>query len=164
MSKLAAIVMALASYVLFVAGTQQASAQAILTIVDEEAGVRLDLDEQALLELPQTEFRTSTIWTTGDILFSGPRLADVLELAKVGPGKLVLSAVNDYSVEMPRRFVGQDAPIVAIRMNGKPFSLREKGPLWVVFPYDSADEFKSPQHYAFSVWQLSGIQVTPADS
>ncbi len=164
MSRFTAIVMALASCVLIGAGPQQANAQATLTIVDEEADVSLILDEEALLDLPQHEFRTSTIWTKGEILFSGPRLSDVLELAKIGTGKVMLSAVNNYSVEMPRSFVGEDTPILAIRMNGEPFSLREKGPIWVVFPYDVSEEFKSAQHYALSIWQLTEIQVSPADS
>jgi hypothetical protein len=69
--------------------------------------------------------------------------------------------VNDYKVEMPRDVVTQDVPIIANRLNGKPFNIREKGPLWVVFPYASDARYQTEEIYSYSIWQLTQIQVRP---
>jgi hypothetical protein len=37
--------------------------------------------------------------------------------------------------------------------------LRDKGPLWIVFPFDSATEFQRESIYARSIWQLNRIAV-----
>ena len=119
------------------------------------------LDAAALENLPVVTFQTTTIWTAGQITFSGPTLASVLSLVGAGGGNLLLGAVNDYEVTLPISLVSADAPIIATRMNGKPFTIKEKGPLWVVFPYDRGPEFRTETYYAVSVWQLTEISVQP---
>jgi hypothetical protein len=39
-------------------------------------------------------------------------------------------------------------------------SVREKGPIWMIFPYDSVEAFRTEQTYARSIWQLDRIAVT----
>ena len=62
---------------------------------------------------------------------------------------------------LPISLISADAPIIATRINGKPFTIKEKGPLWVVFPYDRGPEFRTETNYAVSVWQLTEISVLP---
>ena len=50
-------------------------------------------------------------------------------------------------------------PIIAYRRNGLAMSLREHGPLWIVYPYDAAAEYRSAQAYSHSIWQLDRIAV-----
>ena len=119
------------------------------------------LDAAALENLPVVSFQTGTIWTEGQMTFSGPTLASVLTLVGAGGGNLLLRAVNDYEVTLPISLVSADAPIIATHINGKPFTVREKGPLWVVFPYDRGPEFRTETSYAVSVWQLTEISVLP---
>ena len=52
-----------------------------------------------------------------------------------------------------------DVPIIAYEMNGKPMSRREKGPLWIVYPYDSAAKYRTELAHARSVWQLDRLDV-----
>jgi hypothetical protein len=40
-------------------------------------------------------------------------------------------------------------------------SVRDKGPLWVIYPYDAVPEYKSERIYARSIWQLVSIEVLP---
>lgn len=133
--------------------------EALLRVTGDVAGGARDFSDADLLALPQIGFRTSTIWTEGELEFSGPSLEAVLTAAGAGPGDLRLSAVNDYVVSMPRSLVEAEAPIVANRIDGAPFSRRDKGPLWIVFPYDSDARFRAETVYAYSVWQLAGIAV-----
>lgn len=113
-----------------------------------------------LLALPQISFTTTTIWTDGALTFSGPSLADVLAAAGLASGDITLTAVNDYSVAMPRAQIETGVPIIANRIDGAPFGVRAKGPLWLVFPYDAADRYQSEEVYSYSIWQLT--QITAA--
>jgi len=124
-----------------------------------DESVSYALSDADLLALPQIEFTTTTIWTDGPITFSGPSLASVLASVGAQSGPVGMVAVNNYKVEIPRDRIETEAPIVANRMNGAPFSIRDKGPLWVVFPFDSDHRYQSEQVYSFSIWQLTELQV-----
>lgn len=76
-----------------------------------------------------------------------------------GP-QLRMIAANDYSVMMPCSEIGVEIPIVANRIDGEPFSVRDKGPLWVVFPYDASPNYRTEPVYAYSIWQLVDIEVS----
>ena len=49
--------------------------------------------------------------------------------------------------------------LLAFERNGKPMSVREKGPLWIVYPYDSDAKFQSEVYYSRSIWQLDRLAV-----
>ncbi|WP_296762669.1 hypothetical protein [Sediminimonas sp.] len=38
-------------------------------------------------------------------------------------------------------------------------TLRDKGPVWLLYPFDSAPRFRTELHYARSVWQLDRIEI-----
>lgn len=141
----------------------EAGGEPMLVIEDRGSGTVTTFEEADLLALPQVAFETSTIWTDGKRQFSGPLLVSVLEAAGVGDGEITLIAINDYSVIIPRDVIDEEAPIVALRKNGAPFGVRDKGPLWVVYPYDSDPELQSEAIYAYSVWQLNRISVAGGD-
>jgi hypothetical protein len=111
-----------------------------------------------LLALPQTHFETTTQWTPGSGRFSGPILDDLLRYYEAGPGHLRLTAIDGYIVTVYRNLITREAPIIANRINDQPFDRRNKGPLWVVFPYDRAVKFRSETIFSASVWQL--VQIT----
>ena len=138
------------------------AADDVLLRVKPVSGAELRLDRAALEALPQTRFSTQTLWTEGALTFSGPSLRKVLDMAgiKVGTkaGPLVLHALNDYEVQIDPEDIAEDWPIIATRIDGNPFSVRENGPLWLIFPYDRDEEFRRDRIYAVSVWQL--VQIT----
>jgi len=117
------------------------------------------LTDEDLARLHQVSFSTSTIWTEGIFEFSGPSLASVLALLGVSQGNVILSAVNGYRIHIPWSVIEADAPIIAIRMNDEPFGIRQKGPIWIVFPYDSSAQYRQELIFALSVWQLTEILV-----
>ncbi|MEC8574513.1 MAG: oxidoreductase, partial [Pseudomonadota bacterium] len=39
-------------------------------------------------------------------------------------------------------------------------SLRDKGPLWIVYPFDSDPAYQTEAIYSRSIWQLEEITVT----
>lgn len=117
-------------------------------------------DDAMLATLPQVSFTTTTIWTKErQITFTGPTLSAVLEATGTGTGTVKARAVNDYVVEFTTEEIGAEVPIIARLIDGAPFGVRENGPLWVVYPYDAAPEYRSELVYARSIWQLVELTV-----
>jgi len=133
----------------------QTSESVLLKVHGTTGGTPYSLDD--LDALPQQSFATGTVWTTGVKTFSGPALADVLVASGSDGGALRLQAANDYSVILPPTMIEASVPIIVTRIDGKTFGLRESGPLWLMFPYDSDDQYQSESIYAASIWQLTDI-------
>lgn len=137
--------------------TTMASADATLTVTNGDTVV--EMDAAMLNALPQISFETTTIWTEGMITFSGPSLHSLMAQVGITEGNLSLTAVNDYSIQVSVADIDENAPIVATLMNGEPISRREKGPYWLVFPYDSEAKYQSEDIYSQSIWQLVSIEL-----
>ncbi len=119
----------------------------------------LALDRTLLETLPQHEFATSTIWTEGVSTFRGVLLQDLLAVIGARGKTLTLTALNDYQITMPAAEAGPEGPLVAYLMDGAVMPVRDKGPVWLVYPYDSKAEYRTEQAYARSIWQLEHIEV-----
>lgn len=109
--------------------------------------------------LPQVTIATTTIWTEGETTFTGPSLRDVLDAAGIATQDLTLTALNDYAIDMPAPEAGAAYPIVATRLDGALMPVREKGPFWIIFPYDSSAAFQTETIYSQSIWQLDRIDA-----
>ncbi|MWB77284.1 molybdopterin-dependent oxidoreductase [Pseudooceanicola sp. 216_PA32_1] len=138
----------------------RASGPVILTITKngEETAA---LDRQGLEGLPVSDFTTTTIWTDGPQTFRGVRLAALLERLEVRDGTLSLVAANGYAIRIAVADIRPDGALLAYQRNGAPMSLRDKGPLWLVYPYDSDPSFRTEVKYANSIWQLDQIDIIP---
>lgn len=114
-------------------------------------------DRDMLEALPSATIATSTIWTEGVVEFTGVRLKTLLDVVGATDGTLSATAINDYAVDIPVSDAVEDGPIIAYQMNGAPMSVRDKGPLWVVYPYDENPRYRTEVIYSRSIWQLDRI-------
>ena len=117
------------------------------------------LDVAALEAMGPVEFETSTIWTDGVQTFRGVPLVTLMERLGAEGEVIAASALNDYTIEIPLTDAVEGGPIVAFEQNGKLLSVRDKGPLWIVYPYDLRTDYQSEVIYARSIWQLARIEV-----
>lgn len=120
---------------------------------------RADFDMQMLAALPQHQLVTRTPWHAGVQSFTGPLLRDVLAQVGASGQKLVAVALNDYRCEIPVDDATRFPVIVARLNNGEPMRVRDKGPLFIVYPYDSDAQLRSDRYYSRSAWQLRSLQV-----
>jgi hypothetical protein len=116
-------------------------------------------DMAMLQALPQHAFRTRTPWQKEPIHFSGPLLRDVLAQLGADGSRIKATALNDYQVEIPVTDAQRFDVIVALRMNGEPMSVRSRGPLFIVYPFDSSSELRSVRFYERSIWQLRSLHI-----
>jgi hypothetical protein len=123
------------------------------------AGDRADFDMAMLAALPQREFSTRTPWFNEARRFTGPLLRDVLAAAGAQGRTALLIALNDYRVEMPLEDAERYDVLVARLLDGRPMAVRDKGPLFVIYPFDARAELRSAAYHARSAWQLRTIDV-----
>jgi hypothetical protein len=124
-------------------------------------GGRFGFDLAALQRLPQRKIVTGTPWYNGSSEFSGPLLRDVLKAAGApagAEGTLRCTALNDYRVEIPVEDAQRFDVVVAHLFNGKPMSVREKGPLFVIYPFDEQPQLRTSIYFARCIWQLKSIE------
>lgn len=116
-------------------------------------------DRAALTDLPPTTFETSTIWTDGVHSFTGVSLHTLAQTLGVHDGQFLATAINDYTVEIPVSSAVEGGPIIAYLMDGEEMSVRDKGPLWVIYPYDRDADYRTEVIYSRSIWQLERLEI-----
>jgi hypothetical protein len=82
-------------------------------------------------------------------------------MKKVGASGTVVEAhaLNDYSTLIPAEDFAKHNVILALRKDGEYMPVRDKGPLFIVYPYDSDPELKSQKYYGRSAWQVKELKV-----
>jgi hypothetical protein len=162
----AALIGAAALAVVGVAGASSLSQpedKPILTVAGSIAVTNKDgtaqFDRRMLESLGAVSFETTTPWYSGPVTFEGVPLAKVLAAVGAKGETLTAVALNNYSAELPMEDAVKYNVILAYKRNGEYMSVREKGPLFIVYPYDSVPELKNQKFYSRSVWQLSRIEV-----
>jgi hypothetical protein len=127
----------------------------------KNAGELAQFDMAMLSALPQHSFTTRTPWFDEPVSFTGPLLADVLDAVKARGKSVEAIAINDYKINIPVSDTRQYKVVVARLLNGKPMRVREKGPLFVVYPFDSSLDLRKSVYYERSIWQLKALNVLP---
>jgi hypothetical protein len=127
-------------------------------IANHNDGDKAAFDLAMLEGMGVTRIVTSTAWTEGTPAFEGVLLSKLIE--RVGAtGKVAVTiALNDYKVEIPVSDFAKYPVILAYRMNGELLKIRDKGPLWIVYPQDGYPELKTKETQAKWVWQVKEIR------
>jgi hypothetical protein len=161
--RLLTLLIACAAVAVSAAGLQAPVGKVILSVTGKiavfNAGDRADFDLAMIQALPQHRIETSTPWYHGVTRFTGPLMADLL--AAVGARGTVLAtvALNDYKVDIPVADLVTHGAILAWAHDDQPMPVRDKGPLFIVFPYDAAPVLQSERFFNRSPWQLRLIEV-----
>lgn len=122
-------------------------------------GTTAVFDMAMLQKLPQRTFSTQTPWDPKPTTFTGPLLRDVLAAAKATGTTLEATALNDYKITLPVEDATQFDVVLAHTMNGEAIPVRTKGPLFIIYPFDSQAELKAVKYYERSIWQLKTLSV-----
>lgn len=146
----------------FLSGTRNeahAAEKPILTLRLEKGGEPIRLDIAALDALPQTSFETTTPWHQGKVRFSGVAFSSLMEAFEIEEGEVRLVALNDYMVESGTLELTEGGALLATRADGETMPISDKGPVFLVFPFDAKPEVQHQSYYSRSVWQLTEIDI-----
>lgn len=140
-----------------------ATGKVILTIsgqvADKNTATAAVFDLAMLEKLPQQTFTTMTPWDKKPIKFTGPLLRDVLAAAKATGTTIKAAALNDYQTSIPLADAQKFNVIVAHKMNDEAIPVKTKGPLFIVYPFDTQAELRSTMYYERSAWQLKSMAI-----
>ncbi len=133
--------------------------RAILTVSGKIRNFNKDdtalFDRPMLEALGMTGFETMTPWYDKKVHFEGPLMTSVMEAVGAFGDSVVATALNDYSTEIPVSDFAQYKTILALKRDGTYLTVRDKGPLFVVYPYDSNPELKQQKYFGRSAWQVA---------
>ena len=150
-----------AGALVFAHGGRSNAADQVLLTVSNAAGATTSLDRAALEALSQATITTMTPFTEGVATFTGPTMQAVLQAANAITGTLLkLTALNDYAVDVPMSDVLAYMPILAMRQDGKVLSVRNKGPLWLMYPLSDRPDLNVPKIHDRLIWQVKAVAVT----
>jgi hypothetical protein len=116
--------------------------------------------DKAMLEgLGQEKIKTTTPWYEGPVEFEGVRLDALMKLVGAEGTTVTAVALNDYVTTIPLEDFSKYRVLLALKRDGNYMSVRDKGPLFIVYPYDSDPELQSQTFYGRSAWQLAKLIV-----
>lgn len=118
-------------------------------------------DREMLESLGLETIKTTTPWHAGEVRFEGVSLRKLMSKV-AAEGKTVKAvALNDYATVIPIEDFEAHGTILALKRDGQYMPVRDKGPLFIIYPYDSDPHLKSQLYYARSAWQVKRLEVQP---
>jgi hypothetical protein len=118
-----------------------------------------DFDAAMLAALASRDTVTETPWHDGTPTFSGPLGTALLDAVGATGGTLRITALNDYSVEVPVTDLRDYPVIFATHIDGTPMSVRDKGPIFLIYPFSEHPELLNEVQFGRSAWQIRTIEV-----
>lgn len=118
-----------------------------------------EFDRDMLDALGLMEISTTTAWTDGVQRFEGVLLRSVLERVGADGTTITGIALNDYRAPIPIEDATLYDVLLASRMNGTDMQVRDRGPLWIVYPREEHPELLEPNYNDRWVWQLRELHV-----
>lgn len=139
------------------AGTPILDITGRIAVTNGDARARFDL---AMLEaMGVSRIRTTTAWTSGKQDFEGVSLKALLERVGAFGDRIEAVALNDYKVEIPVSDFLRWPVVLAYRANGALLRVRDKGPLWIVYPQDDFPALDNKETQGKWAWQVKEIRV-----
>ncbi|MVO14292.1 molybdopterin-dependent oxidoreductase [Parasedimentitalea huanghaiensis] len=117
-----------------------------------------EFDLEMMRDLDWREIETYTSFTDGPQNFAGPTLQSLLDAVGANGSRLIATAINDYFVEIPVVHARDHDVILAIEMNGRLMRVRDKGPIWLVYPLSEEETAEKPFDNEM-IWQLIQFEV-----
>lgn len=147
---------------LFVGGSVAlCGSSVVLTVMGAVAANsgRIELSLADLETMGSVELNTHTPWTEGQQTFTGVLVSKLLQ--EVGSQGEMIDAIalDDHKVTIPRKELEKYPIIIAFKHNGQYMRIRDKGPLWIIYPLDEYPELRTLQRERRMVWHLQALLI-----
>ncbi len=147
----------------YAAALPQPEEKTILTISGKISVVNKDdnaqFDRSMLEALGMVSFDTTTPWYNGAVKFEGVPMEKLMQAVGASGDHVTALALNDYSTDIPMADFAKYKVILALKRDGNYMPVRDKGPLFIVYPFDSDPELQQHKYYARAAWQVSRLVV-----
>lgn len=116
--------------------------------------------DRAMLEnLGLSELRTWTPWTVGKPAFRGVLAKALMDRVGAEGTAVHARALNDYEVTIPLSDFSDYGVLIVMYQDGQELTVRERGPLWIVYPWTDHPELDDRPTRQKSIWQLVHLRV-----
>ncbi|WP_025739420.1 hypothetical protein [Salinivibrio socompensis] len=112
-----------------------------------------------LIQLADRTIKTQTPWTEEEQVFLGVSAQKLLETLNKPAHSLKAYALNDYWAVIPTDDINKYNPIFAIKKNGDWMRIRDKGPIWVIYPLSAFNQLDNEVLHSRMAWQVNRIEV-----
>ena len=126
-----------------------------LTDKTTKAPLQLTLEEFEAIDM--STVITKTPWHKEVTTFSGISGTALLKFLGARGTEVDAIALNDYKVAIPVSDFMNSGLILATRKNGTPMSIRDKGPIFVIYPFDADPKLDNEVIYGRSIWQIKEL-------
>jgi hypothetical protein len=128
------------------------------TIEQTNSAAGAQFDKEMLESLGNASIKTRSQVSDSPQLFEGVPLRAVLERVGAKGQAIRASALNDYVDIIPFEDLRFE-PLLAMRVNGRVMTMRDKGPLWIVYPRDDYSVLHDARYDSRWVWQLNKLHI-----
>ena len=116
-------------------------------------------DRAMLEQLGMIGFETTTPWYSTKVKFEGVPMRALLQAVGAAGQSLSVTALNDYKTVIPIEDFEKYNAILAIKRDNQYMPISDKGPLFIVYPFDAHAELKNQKFYSRSAWQVAKIEI-----
>jgi hypothetical protein len=120
---------------------------------------RAEFDHPMLEELGLVRLRTWTPWTEGEPEFEGVPVQRLMEAVGATGSEVRAIALNDFESTIPLADFERYPVLLAMSVDGLQLRVRDKGPIWIVYPWSDHPELDDLPTRRKSVWQLRSLRV-----
>ena len=118
-----------------------------------------DLTLAEIKALPKVATTTHTPWHTGAVKFEGASGVDLMKYLGAKGDTLTIAALDGYAIKVPVEDFAKYGSILAYKIDDKDLTVETKGPLFLIYPFDSRPEIANETFYARCIWQIAKIDV-----
>lgn len=145
--------------VLGLAALTPAMAQDVPSVTVSGPGAEKVFSRDDLEKLGLVSIKTTTQWNEGVVDFEGVPITKLLSEAGVSGANATVTALNDYSVDIPVSDFADFGVILAVKRNGAYMPPDDQGPFFVIYPFDSDPKLQRQPYVGRAVWQVKSISV-----
>lgn len=141
-------------------GSMTHAEEVLFKVHSKDGAHSLDMTASELAKLEMHRYKAILPGGAGDVQeVGGPLMRDVLQAAGVTGSKITARALDGYELDIPMEDVQNFDVLTATEVDGKPLSVRDRGPAWIVYPTVDHPELKDALYEARSVWQIKELIV-----
>ena len=128
-------------------------------ISNTNVGDTAQFDREMLEAIGLVTVETANPWYDGRVRFEGVSMDKLMTVVGAEGAKVTAVALNDYVSSLPMEDFKKFNVILAMKRDGNYMPVRDKGPLFVIYPYDSDPQLQSQTYYTRSAWQVAKLIV-----
>jgi hypothetical protein len=128
-------------------------------ITNTNEGDKAEFDMPMIEAIGIDSFMTKTPWYKDPVTFSGVPMAKLFQFVGASGTSVTVTALNDYATDIPIEDFKTYPVLLATKRDGAYMPVRDKGPLFIVYDYDSNAELQHQRFYSRSAWQVVRMVV-----